>query len=154
MAVLIIMKLCFKTWLDIKYIFATYVSKFLHCDIWQTTFWVGVLTSLDMCHNKTNISLFLSHSSSSKLHNLLLPSLHVTELGAVCYLNGLMHLLNFTAFEDFVLNISCHSFSHIYGTSGETELGGQLTVHVVHVKTRKVQKYKFLHNFELFFRNL
>lgn len=62
--------------------------------------WGGVLASLDICHNKmTFLSCVLSHFCSSKLCNLLLPSLCVPELGAVCYSDGLMHLLNFVDFE-------------------------------------------------------
>jgi hypothetical protein len=84
-----------------------------------------------MCHNKKTFpSCLPSHFCWRKLHNPLLPSLHVPELGAVCLSDGLLHLLNlvFLAFgtfcsEHFLLNLKSLS----YGTPGETKLEGLLT---------------------------
>jgi hypothetical protein len=84
-----------------------------------------------MCHNKkTFLSCLPSLFCRSKLHNLLLPSLHVPELGAVCHSDGLLHLLNFVFLasgtfcsEHFLPNFQALS----YGTPGETELEGLLT---------------------------
>jgi hypothetical protein len=92
------------------FLLATYQTILLHCMIYGKTL-VVVESWLPWTH--VTIKHFSSASFQRKLHNPLLPSRHVTELGAVCHsVFYICWTLSSAVLGHFFSNVSYQSFNH------------------------------------------
>jgi hypothetical protein len=108
------------------FLLASFQTALLHCMIYSKTL-VGVESWLPWTRATIKRYLFrhLSLLCWSKLHNPLLPSCQVPELGAVCHSDGLLHLFNsvFLSFGSFCFKSFLPNLQPLsYGTSCETKL--------------------------------